>query len=74
MYKYKAKVIRVIDGDTLDAMIKDVESLKKAVEPSDAGYDELSEEVAPTQEDTVGDELDMAFREIVNFGSMVQNL
>jgi len=57
------------EEDTLDAMIKDVESLKKAVEPSDAGYDELSEEVAPTQEDAVGDELDMAFREIVNFGS-----
>ena len=57
------------EEDTLDAMIKDVESLKKAVEPSDAGYDELSEEVAPTQEDAVGDELDMAFQEIVNFGS-----
>ncbi|MCL0044772.1 response regulator [Nitrospinaceae bacterium] len=55
--------------DTLDTMIKDVESLKKEVEPSDADYDELSEEVAPTQEDAVGDELDMAFREIVNFGS-----
>ena len=57
------------EEDTLDAMIKDVESLKKAAEPSDADYDELSEEVAPTQEDAVGDELDMAFREIVNFGS-----
>jgi len=57
------------EEDTLDAMIKDVESLKKAVEPSDADYDELTEEVAPTQEDAVGDELDMAFREIVNFGS-----
>jgi DNA-binding response OmpR family regulator len=54
---------------TLDIMIHDVESLKKLIEPSDACYDELSEEVAPTQEDTVGDELDMAFREIVNFGS-----
>jgi len=57
------------EEDTLDAMIEDVESLKKAVEPSGADYDELSEEVAPTQEDAVGDELDMAFREIVNFGS-----
>ena len=57
------------EEDTLDAMIKDVESLKKPVEPSGADYDELSEEVAPTQEDAVGDELDMAFREIVNFGS-----
>jgi DNA-binding response OmpR family regulator len=54
---------------TLDVMINDVESLKKLIAPSDACYDELSEEVAPTQEDTVGDELDMAFREIVNFGS-----
>jgi len=58
-----------IEEGTLDAMIKDVESLKKPVEPSGADYDELSEEVAPTQEDAVGDELDMAFREIVNFGS-----
>jgi len=58
-----------IEEGTLDAMIEDVESLKKAVEPSGADYDELSEEVAPTQEDAVGDELDMAFREIVNFGS-----
>ncbi len=54
---------------TLDVMINDVESLKKLIAPSDAGYDELSEEVAPTQEDTVGDELDITFREIVNFGS-----
>jgi len=60
---------RTIKEGTLDVMIKDVESLKKAGEPSDADYDELSEEVAPTQEDAVGDELDMAFRKIVNFGS-----
>jgi len=58
-----------IEEGTLDAMIKDVESLKKAVEPLDADYDELSEEVAPTQENAVGDELDMAFRDVVNFGS-----
>ncbi len=58
-----------VDEDTLDAMIKDVEFLKKEVEPSDTGYDELGEEVAPTHEDAVGDELDMAFQEIVNFGS-----
>ena len=60
---------RTIKEGTLDVMIKDVESLKKAGEPSDADYDELSGEVAPTQEDAVGDELDMAFRKIVNFGS-----
>jgi DNA-binding response OmpR family regulator len=58
-----------IETGTLDVMIKNVESLKKAAEPSGDDHDELSEEVAPTQEDTVGDELDMAFREIVNFGS-----
>jgi len=58
-----------IEEGTLDAMIEDVESLKKAVEPSGADYDELSEEVAPTQEDAVGDELDTAFQEMVNFGS-----
>ena len=57
------------EEDTLDEMIKDVESLKKTVAPSDSDYDELGEEVAPTQEDAVGDELDMAFQEIVNFGS-----
>jgi hypothetical protein len=60
---------KIIKEGTLDVMIEDVESLKKAGEPSDADYDELSEEVAPTQEDAVGDELDMAFRKIVNFGS-----
>ncbi len=54
---------------TLDVMIKDIESLKKTVEPSGDDHDELNVEVAPTQEDAVGDELDMAFREIVNFGS-----
>ena len=57
------------EEDALDEMIKDVESLKKTTESSDSDYDELSEEVAPTQEDAVGDELDMAFQEIVNFGS-----
>ena len=53
----------------LDAMIKDVESLKETVEISDADNDELSAEVAPTQEDALGNELDMAFQEIVNLGS-----
>jgi CheY-like chemotaxis protein len=61
------ETIKKNEEDTLDEMIKDVESLKKAVVPSDADYDEFSEEVAPTQEDIVGDELDMAFREIANF-------
>ncbi|SVB37540.1 uncharacterized protein METZ01_LOCUS190394, partial [marine metagenome] len=57
------------EEDALDEMIKDVEALKKTAEPSDSDYNELSEEVEPTQEDAVGDELDMAFQEIVNLGS-----
>ena len=65
----KTKTTKEVEEDTLDEMIEDVESLKEAVAPPDADYDELSEEVAPTQEDAVGDELDTAFREMVNFGS-----
>ena len=70
--KETEQVTETIDNyeeDALDEMIKDVEALKKTAEPSDGDYDELSEEVAPTQEDAVGDELDMAFQEIVNCGS-----
>ena len=70
--KETEQVTETIDNyeeDALDEMIKDVESLKKTTESSDSDYDELSEEVAPTREDAVGDELDMAFQEIVNFGS-----
>ena len=65
----ETKTTKEVEEDTLDEMIEDVESLKKAVAPPDADYDELSEEVAPTQEDAVGDELDTAFQEMVNFGS-----
>jgi DNA-binding response OmpR family regulator len=65
----KTKKTRNVEEDTLDEMIEDVESFKKTVTPPDACYDELSEEVSPTHEDAVGDELDTAFREIVNFGS-----
>ena len=65
----ETKTTKEVEEDTLDEMIEDVESLKKAVAPPDADYDELSEEVAPTQEDAVGDELDTAFREMVNLGS-----
>jgi CheY-like chemotaxis protein len=54
--------------DALDVVIKDVEPLNKIIEPSDSYYDELSEEVAPTQEDALGDELDTAFQEIASFG------
>ena len=65
----ETKTTKEVEEDSLDEMIEDVESLKEAVAPPDADYDELSEEVAPTQEDAVGDELDTAFREMVNFGS-----
>ena len=65
----QTKTTKEVEEDTLDEMIEDVESLKKAVAPPNADYDELSEEVAPTEEDVVGDELDTAFQEMVNFGS-----
>jgi len=65
----ETEITTEVEEDTLDEMIEDVESLKKAVVPPDADYDELSEEVAPTQEDAVGDELDTAFQKMVNFGS-----
>ncbi len=67
--KLEAKTTKDIAENPLNEMIEDVESFKKAVVTQDADYDELSEEVAPTQEDAVGDELDMAFRQISNFGS-----
>ena len=57
------------EEDLLDLMIEDVESLKKTVAPLGADYDELSDEVNPTREDEIGDELDMAFQEIANFGT-----
>jgi len=53
----------------LDEMIKDVDSLKGASEPvdTDSDYNELGE-VDPSREDEIGDDLDTAFQEIVNFG------
>ena len=61
------------EEDVLDEMIKDVESLKEMTYPLEvhSDYDELGE-VAPTEEDDIGEELDTAFREIVNFGSGVE--
>lgn len=58
------------EEDALDEMIKGVESLKDMTEPVDvhSEYEELSE-VAPTEEDEIGEELDTVFQEIVNFGS-----
>jgi len=65
----ETEIMNKSEEDLLDVMIEDVENLKKAVVPSDSDYDELSDEVAPTEEDMVGDELDLAFREIANAGS-----
>ena len=58
------------EEEVLDEMIKDVESLTDMTEPVNvhSDYEELSE-VAPTEEDEIGEELDRAFQEIVNFGS-----
>ncbi|HAX45311.1 MAG TPA: response regulator [Nitrospina sp.] len=68
-----AKVSPQEEEDVLDEMIKDVESLKEMTYPLEvhSDYDELGE-VAPTEEDDIGEELDTAFREIVNFGSGVE--
>jgi DNA-binding response OmpR family regulator len=68
-----AKVSPQEEEDVLDEMIKDVESLKEMTYPLEvhSDYDELGE-VAPTEEDDIGEELDTAFREIVNFSSGVE--
>ena len=57
------------EEDILNNMIEDVESLKGVSEPIDTNsdYNELGE-VDPTREDEIGDELDIAFKEIVHFG------
>ena len=63
------------EEEVLDEMIKDVESLTDMTEPVDvhSDYEELSE-VAPTEEDEIGEELDTAFQEIVNFGSVEESV
>ena len=55
--------------DLLDEMIKDVASLKETTETMDTDYDhdEIGE-VESTNEDEIGDNLDIAFQEIVQFG------
>ena len=55
--------------NSLDEMIKDVESLKETTDSTSISYDdnELGE-VSLTQEDKIRDELDTAFQEIVKFG------
>ena len=65
----KSKTTKDIKENTLHEMIEDVESFKETIVTQDADYEELGEEAAPTQEDVLGDELDMAFQQISNFGS-----
>jgi len=53
----------------LDVMIDDIESFKESSDSTTNFSDELSAEAHPTQEDEIGDELDIAFQEIANFAS-----
>jgi hypothetical protein len=55
--------------DILDVMIDDIESFKESSDSTTSFADELSAEAPPTQEDEIGDELDIAFQEIANFAS-----
>ena len=55
--------------DILDVMIDDIESFKESSDSTTSFADELSAEAPPTQEDEIGDELDIAFQEITNFAS-----
>ena len=58
-----------IEEDILDVMIDDIESFKESSGSTTSFADELSAEAPPTQEDEIGDELDIAFQEIANFAS-----
>ncbi|SVC77820.1 uncharacterized protein METZ01_LOCUS330674, partial [marine metagenome] len=55
--KSETKTTKDIEENTLHEMIEDVESFKETIVTQDADYEELGEEVAPTQEDVLGDEL-----------------
>ena len=57
------------EEDILDVMIDDIESFKESSGSITSFADELSAEAPPTQEDEIGDELDIAFQEIANFAS-----
>ena len=57
------------EEDILDVMIDDIESFKESSGSTTSFADELSAEAPPTQEDEIGDELDIAFQEIANFAS-----
>jgi CheY-like chemotaxis protein len=57
------------EEDMLDVMINDIDSFKESSDSTTNFTDELSAEAPPTQEDEIGDELDIAFQEIANFAS-----
>ena len=57
------------EENILDVMIDDIESFKESSGSTTSFADELSAEAPPTQEDEIGDELDIAFQEIANFAS-----
>jgi DNA-binding response OmpR family regulator len=54
------------EEDVLDEMIDDIESFKESSDSTTNLADELSAEASPTQEDEIGDELDIAFQKIAN--------
>ena len=57
------------EEEMLDVMIDNIQSLKESSDSTTNFSDELSAEAPPTQEDEIGDELDIAFQEIANFTS-----
>ena len=65
----KTVVTTQSEEDMLDVMIDDIESFKESSDSTTNFSDELSAEAHPTQEDEIGDELDIAFQEIANFAS-----
>ena len=65
----ETEVATQTEEDILDVMIDDIESFKESSDSTTSFADELSAEAPPTQEDEIGDELDIAFQEIANFAS-----
>jgi len=65
----KKVVTTQTEEDMLDVMIDDIESFKESSNSTTNFSDELSAESSPTQEDEIGDELDIAFQKIANFAS-----
>ena len=65
----KTVVTTQTEEGMLDVMIDDIESFKESSDSTTNFSDELSAEAHPTQEDEIGDELDIAFQEIANFAS-----